>query len=141
MLKRYKSSRKISGERKIWKVVRKQIKKSYEINFYTRKTISARGGAARRRHHHPAARGELAGGGRQELAHRRSLEERATAVAELAWRRSPLLYSGSELLLLRASAPPSPGALPLLRSICKLGRLPIEKRERERRWERCALLL
>ena len=83
---------------KIWKVVRKQIKKSHEKNFYIRKTISdknlkkkcrcAGGGAARRRRL-PAARGELAGGGRQELAHRRSLEERATAVAELVWRRSP----------------------------------------------------
>ena len=82
------------------------------------------------RRRRPVARGELAGGGRQELAHRRSLEERATAVAELAWRRSPLLYSGSELLLLRASAPPSPGALPLLRSICKLGRPSTEKREK-----------
>ena len=98
-----------------------------------KKTCRCAGGSASRHRRHPAARGELAGGGRQELGHRQSLEERATTVAEFAWRRSPLLYPGSELLLLGASAPPSPGALPLLRSICKLGRLPIEKRERERR--------
>ena len=115
--------------RKIFTSKKYQVKKLKK----RKKTCRCAGGGAARRRRLPAARGELAGGGRQELAHRLSLEERATAVTELAWRRSPLLYSGSELLLLRASAPPSPGALPLLRSICKLGRLPIEKRERERR--------